>query len=112
MKSKYVFLFLLATLFIASCSIVPSVTEVTMLAGETTTITITELRWFSGSMIPIGGGGGVSTDPGIPPIEQGPSPRAARGTLPPLPTRPADIHAPNPFPRLGDRAISPPESVR
>src|SRR5258708_36317006 len=60
---------------------VPSVTEVTMLAGETTTITIKELRWLSGSMIPFGGVSVVSTDPGILRIEQDPSLSSASVTL-------------------------------
>src|SRR5258708_15849412 len=60
---------------------VPSVTEVTMLAGETTTITIKELRWLSGSMIPFGGVSVVWTDRGILRIEQDPSLSSASVTL-------------------------------
>ena len=100
MKPRYVFLFLLATLLIASCGIVPSVTEVTMLAGETTTITITELRWFSGSMIPIGGVSVVSTDPGILRIEQDPSLSSASVTLHALQPGTAYIQATNLSQRL------------
>src|SRR5258708_33083462 len=93
---------------------VPSVTEVTMLAGETTTITITELRWFSGSMIPIGGVSVVSTDPGILRIAQDPSLSSASVTLHALQPGTAYIQATNLSQRLGTVhiAASEPVSVR
>ena len=64
---------LLAVILAASCTIEPSVNQVTMATGGTATITITQLRWFSGSFVPTGGVSVYSSDPRILILEQDPT---------------------------------------
>ena len=69
MDSK-VLLLLSAALMTASCKFVPSVDQVALQPGQSTTIQIVEYDWYAGRVVPTGGAQVVSSDPGIFTVEQ------------------------------------------
>jgi hypothetical protein len=80
MRPKYTFL-LPAILLLAACSYVPSTTSVTMQAGQSTTITITNFEYYFGQVVPRGGVTVASSDPTIFTVEQDPTLQSADVTI-------------------------------
>src|SRR5260370_37704658 len=93
MHQKYALL-LPALLLLAACTYEPSVTQVTLPVRSTTTITISELRWFSGSFTPTGRGVSVfSGQPSVLALDQDPTLASTSVTLRGLMPGTADIKA-------------------
>jgi hypothetical protein len=80
-RAKVLLLLLPAALLLASCSYSPSVTEVTLPVGSSTTITITEYHWFSGSLIAVGGVSVFSSAASIFTLDQDPTLRSTSVTI-------------------------------
>src|SRR5258707_8809288 len=81
MRAKYALL-LPTILLLASCGyVVPSVKDVTIQAGQSTTITITEYQWLGGGFAPFGGGSVSSSDPNVLQLDQSPDLADTRVTL-------------------------------